>query len=244
MNINKDITLIAISDIRLKATIKALKKSNKNLNPIKTILFTSKSVFLKKSESKIIQKIKIGPIKSIKNYSDFVIYELFKFIETSHILIVQWDGYILNKREWNLDFLKYDYIGAPFIPRDIDKNYSIAKNGNFFIIGNGGFSLRSKKLLEAPSKYKLLDDKKFTNFHEDGFFSVLHREFLELKGFSWAPFEIAEKFSIESPISFQDLDNLPFGFHGKKVIYLLIFRDLIRFFRKIKNLKVTFLKSS
>ena len=127
--------------------------------------------------------------------------------------------------------MKYDYVGAPFIPRENDKNYCRDRNGAFYIIGNGGFSLRSRRLLEAPTKFKLKDNIKFTNFNEDGFFSVFHRKFLESKGLIWAPFDIAKKFSIESPLSINELKDLPLGFHGKKMYYLLI---LI----KLKNFKL------
>ena len=59
-------------------------------------------------------------------------------------------------------------------------------------------------LPKAPSKYNLINDENLTNNHEDGFFSILHRSFLESKGFKWAPFLIANEFSLETPISFKD----------------------------------------
>ena len=224
----KDITIVAISDIKLKQTLNSLVVSSFQLNPAKTILFTSKSLYLDKKQSMSIDKVKIKPIKSLRDYSDFIIYSLYKYIETSHILIVQWDGYIINTKKWDSDFLKYDYIGAPFIPRENEESYSKDSKGRFFSVGNGGFSLRSKSLLEAPTKYNLIDDVLFTNSHEDGFFSILHRKFLESKGFKWAPFLIANKFSIESPLSFKDFRDLPFGFHGKKFYYFLKIKYLIK----------------
>ena len=59
------------------------------------------------------------------------------------------------------------------------------QNNNFYSVGNGGFTIRSRSLLEAPSKFSLEDNFENTNFHEDGFFSVYHRKFLESKG--WTP---------------------------------------------------------
>ena len=44
-----------------------------------------------------------------------------------------------------------------------------------------GFSLRSKKLLEAPTKFKLSDNKGSTNSHEDGFFVFCMSNFLNPK---------------------------------------------------------------
>ena len=149
---------------------------------------------------------------------------------------VQWDGYICNIKKWDPNFLKYDYVGAPFIPRELDAEYARDKSGAFYVIGNGGFSLRSKKLLEAPSKYGLKDNKKFTNYHEDGFFSILHRSFLSSKGFIWAPYKIAKQFSIESPLSFNEIDDLPFGFHGRKMIYILKFTNIKKQISRILKL--------
>lgn len=234
--LNKNFSLVAISDIKIKETIQALTKSHKLSKPTKTILFTSKSVTLKRNESKIINIIQINEIKSLKDYSHFIIYSLHKYIDSTHVLIVQWDGYVINGQKWNKSFLNYDYIGAPFIPRFKDESYSRDKNGGFHAIGNGGFSMRSKRLLEAPTKYKLVDNFSFTNYHEDGFFSVYHRYFFESKGFLWAPFSIANNFSIESPISIKDLKELPFGFHGRKMIFFLKIITAIKNLSKILKL--------
>ena len=233
------LTIVSVSDIKIKRTINALIKSSINLKPSKTILFSSKAITLNKKESGIIDLVRIKKISSIQDYSSFIIYSLYKYIKTSHILIVQWDGFIINPEKWDPNFLKYDYIGAPFIPRENDKNYCRDLNGGFYTIGNGGFSLRSKKLLEAPTKFKLKDNREFTNFNEDGFFSVFHRKFLESKGLIWAPFDIAKKFSIESPLSTNELRDLPLGFHGKKMYYLLIIIKIIRL-KNFKFLKLVF----
>ena len=227
--INNNITLVAASDIKIEETLIALYKSANLLSPYKTIFFSSKIKLLNKKYDFILHK-RIDPLRTLSDYSSFLIFELHKYVETSHVLIVQWDGYILNPKKWSDSFLNYDYIGAPFIPRINDPFYSRDSKGNFYVIGNGGFSLRSKKLLEAPSKFKLVDDLAYTNSNEDGFFCVLHRKFLEGKGFKWAPFQTAQRFSIETPINFRSLINLPFGFHGKKMLLILGVRKLFHVF--------------
>ena len=229
----KEITIVAASDVNINETINALKVSSDILKPYKTILFTSHSYFKSiKNDCILIEKIK--PLRSKSDYSNFLIFELYKYIKTSHVLIVQWDGFIINPKKWQNNFLLYDYIGAPFIPRIKAISYSRDINNDFYVIGNGGFSLRSKKLIEAPSKYNLFDDVNLTNSNEDGFICVLHRKFLESKGFKWAPFNVAKEFSIESPLNISELIDLPFGFHGRK---LLIF---IRVKKLLKNLKDIF----
>lgn len=36
------------------------------------------------------------------------------YIETPHVLVVQYDGFILNPDAWTDEFLEYDYVGAPW----------------------------------------------------------------------------------------------------------------------------------
>ena len=224
-----NITVVAISDIKIEETIKALLVSSKSINAYKSILFSSKNI----RQKNCINHIKINPIKNLQDYSEFIIYELHKYISTSHVLITQWDGFVINESKWSDNFFNYDYIGAPFIPRDNDYSYSRNKKGKFYCIGNGGFSLRTKKLLEAPTLFKLKDDPELTNNHEDGFFSVLHRDFLEDMGFTWAPFNIAKNFSIEAPLDLHDLKELAFGFHGKKIYFFLKIKNI---YFKIRHL--------
>ncbi len=221
---NKSFSVVAVADTKISQTIKALKISCKRISINKVFLITSKNI-KKELLFKELKIINVKPIKSFKEYNHFIIYKLYKYINTTHVILIQWDGFILNKKKWTNKYLDYDYIGAPLLPRENNFEYNRDKKGNFYSIGNGGFSLRSLKLLKAASKYKLEDNHKITNFHEDGFYCVLHREFLQKQGFKWAPFKIATNFSIESPLSFVDIFDIPFGFHGKKM--LLIYKILL-----------------
>ena len=77
-------------------------------------------------------------------------------------------------------------------------------------MGNGGFSLRSKKLLEESSA---LTDPNFNVHPEDVY--TCHpkgvREDLLLKGITYAPIDLGIKFSVEKA-----LYTGQFGFHGRK----------------------------
>ena len=225
----KSLTIVAVADTKITETINSLKISSKKIKYKKVVLLSSKNIN-RSYFFKGLKIIKIEPLKSLKDYNHFIIYKLHKYVTSSHILLVQWDGFIINEKKWEDKFLDYDYIGAPFIPRAKNFNYSRDKFGNFYSIGNGGFSLRSLNLLRAASKYKLRDDKSSTHNHEDGFFSVYHRKFLESKGLKWAPFSLAKKFAIETPLSFKDFFDLPFGFHGKKLLKIHPKILFIRFF--------------
>jgi hypothetical protein len=160
---------------------------------------------------------KINPVNSTEKYSSFIINELYKYVDTAYVLIVQYDGFILNPKAWTNEFLKYDYIGAPWLVADwsVDKyNFPIELLGKY-VVGNGGFSLRSKKLLSLTAK--LSKQKKLKKYHpEDAAISVYYREFLEKQGIKFAPVSLAKQFSFEG----ESLDNYAWnsqlGFHGLK----------------------------
>jgi Protein of unknown function (DUF5672) len=145
--------------------------------------------------------VKIDPIDSTIAYSDFCIKELWKYIDTDYALIFQHDGFILNPDAWTNEFLEYDYIGAPWY---------YLKNIH---VGNGGFCLRSKKLMKLVGENYI---KIGGNFHpEDMWICNKAKPFLESKGIKFAPREIANKFSKEGDER-GIFWNGEFGFHGLK----------------------------
>lgn len=156
------------------------------------------------------QSIIHPPLKSKQEYSQFIMHEVYKYVDTSHMLIVQHDGYVKNWKAWDKTWLQYDYIGAPW-PFHKDR----------FNVGNGGFSLRSKRLMELCSILELQNDKWITEYNEDHNICRIHRPYLESQGMKFAPTEVAERFSVEGwglPPQ-QRKYNGQFGFHGKAVIF-------------------------
>lgn len=211
--INLDnITLVSVTSIRIESTIKALEYSCKNINFNKIKLFTNEDI-----KHEFIELVKIPKI-NYEQYSYFIVYELHKFIDTDFVLIIQDDGFIVNYDKWLSEFLEYDYIGAPWpLPND---NFSYRDiNNNIIRVGNGGFSLRSKKLLELPSKLNLEWKEYFGNYNEDGFFACHNRHIFENLGCKFANIDIAKYFSHETNIA--EINNIiPFGFHGKHKEYI------------------------
>lgn len=124
---------------------------------------------------------------------NYAFYEIPKLIKTDHVLFVQYDGYILDGNYWSRDFLKYDYIGAKW-PWHPDRR-----------VGNGGFCLRSKKLLTLLSSCPAPKDHP----EDDHICRILHDD-LKRKGIVFAPEEIADLFSYERGLP----DQPTFGFHG------------------------------
>jgi hypothetical protein len=140
-----------------------------------------------------IEYIQAPLIKATKDYSDLLLTGLRQYITGSHVLIIQWDSFILHPELWADEFLQYDYIGAVW-PHHPDTP-----------VGNGGFSLRSVKLLEA------LESPTITKRHPEDFcICVDNKATLENQfGIRFAPTNIAEQFAVERS------DWQPaFGFHG------------------------------
>jgi hypothetical protein len=204
-----NITLVAVTSVNVDRTIRALKHSMKGISFGEVILLTDKEV----SPSGL-KTVKIEPLDYV-GYSHFIVYELHKFINTEFVLIIQDDGFVINPEKWNPEFLKYDYIGAPFpIPSPNDNISYRDPFGNLIRVGNGGFSLRSKKLLELPTKLNLEWKPYFGYYNEDGFFAVHNRHLLEENDCKFAPVDIASEFSIEHNTE-ETLGKTSFGFHGK-----------------------------
>lgn len=189
-----DITLVCIDCLNYNQAINAVKKSIEKIKFGRVLFFSDKIQDL----SDNIEFIQIEKIKSKQEYSEFVFKKLVDYITTSHFLIIQYDGYILNPDKFNHEMLHYDYIGAPWW-YDSDN------------VGNGGFSLRSKRLHEN------LQVLNFPISHpEDNSICRTYREPLEKLGIRFAPEHIAKDFSFEPNTKYK-IDNYKydtFGFHG------------------------------
>lgn len=150
-----------------------------------------------------IRIVELDSINSIEAYSRFLLKGMGPYLRTSHMLIVQWDGYVLDPGMWRDAFLDVDYIGAVW------PQYDDAHR-----VGNGGFSLRSRKLLEA-----LTSDEIVPQHPEDACIARTYRSLLEESwGIRFADEALAHQFAFErdrqTPSSF--------GFHGLSNMALLL----------------------
>ena len=208
--INLDnVTLISMTSVDINNTVKALEYSCKDISFACVKLVTD----FRGDISTNINICSIDRMNNIDDYSYNMVYKLHEYIDTDFALIIQSDGYVINPNKWISDFLEYDYIGAPWgIPID---NFSMRDPfGNIIRVGNGGFSLRSKKLLSLPSRLNLEWKSYYGYYNEDGFFTCHNRHLFEKEGCKFAPIEIASLFSQESEIP-ENQGIIPFGFHGK-----------------------------
>ncbi|MBK6470452.1 MAG: hypothetical protein IPF94_06870 [Betaproteobacteria bacterium] len=142
-----------------------------------------------------IEVVDIGPIRSGADYSHFVLRQLPGHIQTSHVLVTQWDGFVIAPAAWTVEFLQFDYLGAVWADQPAGRS-----------VGNGGFSLRSQRLLRAGL------DARITQEHpEDLMLCRDYRELLECEhGVRFAPPALARRFAFEN----ETPAGPTFGFHG------------------------------
>lgn len=185
-----NVTLVAIDCKEPGAAAGALIISLDQISPKEALLMTDVSVSIPG-----VRTVRISPLKSKREYSRFVMKELYKHITTDYVLIVQADGYVLSGESWEKAFLEYDYIGASWI-------YDSERT-----VGNGGFSLRSKKLMTILGNDDFID----VLHPEDQSICILYKFYLEEQyGIRFAPEELADRFAFETKTP----ATKTFGFHG------------------------------
>ena len=136
-------------------------------------------------------------LESREAYSAFVLKGLLAHVQTSHALLVQWDGFVVGPEVWDPGFLAFDYIGArwPWQAAGTD-------------VGNGGFSLRSRRLLEVLAGGRFMP---VPGVPEDELICRVWRPVLEREhGIRFAPGVVADRFSYERVQG----GGPTFGFHG------------------------------
>ena len=148
----------------------------------------------------------IRPINSLREYSDIIINLLPYIVEEDHFFVVQWDGFVTRPELWANEFFDYDYIGAPWggihIPEGGDPGIDDG--------GNGGFSFRSRKLLNAAKQIPVLLSAHTWQAHaEDVVLCRHYRAELRALGINFAPRDVGERFSSEGATAGDHL-----GFHG------------------------------
>ncbi len=185
------VTLCAATSVNVAATIRALGFSLDRIDFADCLLFTHAPV---RPDDPRIRVVPIARLGSAAAYSHFMLRHLPNHVASSHCLIVQWDGHVLDAGRWEPAFLDYDYIGASWPQFDDGLD-----------VGNGGFSLRSKRLLQACQ----LPD--FAMSHpEDVAIARTYRPWLEQQGLRFANRAMANRFSSERAGD----PAASFGYHG------------------------------
>lgn len=185
------VTLCAATSVNVKATVRALEASLAQVDFAACKLFTDARI---KPENSAIAIVPIPRLTSSAAYSEFLLSQMVDHVDTSHCLVTQWDGHVLDAGRWRPEFLDHDYIGASWPQFDDGHD-----------VGNGGFSLRSRRLMEACRH------PEFEALHpEDIAIGRTNRDWLEGRGMRFAPHQLADLFAAERTGNLQN----SFGYHG------------------------------
>jgi hypothetical protein len=205
-----NVTLLSINGRDPEKSIAAIRESRRQIDFAKSLLITNRKI-----EAPDIEVQTDPELNSLLDYNRICLLELYDRIETEFCLIVQPDGFVVHPRLWSPFFLEYDYIGAPW--NHLRSMELIQLSGHqpgdlpSPLIGNGGFSLRSRKLLKTVASMNPNPNLQ----PEDYQISVMLRVALEDEGIRFAPLRLAQQFSLESHVDqFSVLGN-HFGFHGR-----------------------------
>ena len=130
-----------------------------------------------------------------------------EYCDRGYVLFCEWDAGVLNPLAWNPEFLKYDFIGAPWV-RHNDPGWPACDETNN--VGNFGFSLRSKRFCETIAQAVANHKGDPAMLSSDRWACRTMRPYLESRGVKFAPWEVAMRFSCENAIY-----SGQFGFHGR-----------------------------
>lgn len=139
-------------------------------------------------------------------YSVFVMHSLYAFIETDYCLMVQDDGWVLNGSNFKPEYYEYDYIGgachAAMVGNQLLLQGTWHNKFPRVIVQNGGFSLRSKRFLEAPNKLGIVHNhaQDIHLWNEDVQLSCIKRHLFAEHGIKYASEKTIRDFSLENVI--------------------------------------------
>jgi len=158
----------------------ALERTLERIQPAALLIFTSEPEAWSPNLGGEI--IRIPRCYSAKQAMQIFWYRVPLYVKTSHMMHVEWDGWVLDETAWSADFLNYDYIGAPW-PWHRDD----------YKVGNG-LGLRSQALMSFLSNHK---SEYPLPQYEDHTLCREYRPRLEKEGFLWPSVETATRFSWE-----------------------------------------------
>ncbi|MDO4284074.1 MAG: DUF5672 family protein [Eubacteriales bacterium] len=198
----QEVTMVAAASVKIEETVKALRYSMRGLSFGEVLFFSHRKPNDLPRQVKYVQ---ISEMCSIDDYNRTMLFEVYKYIRTPFVLVIQWDGFVVHPEQWRQDFLQYDYIGALW-PAEL--NYR-DRYGQLCRVGNGGISLRSRQLMALPDQEKL---PWHAGENEDIYLCCLYRHVLEKYGMRYAPLEVACRFAHERTVP-ENKGVVPFAFH-------------------------------
>jgi hypothetical protein len=191
----KNLTIVAVDTAYSALTRKAIEQAIQVTGSENILVFSNEDIM---PGSKW---VKIEPIDQVE-YSRIIFKDLAGYIETDHFMCIQYDGMPIDGSCWSDNYLNYDFIGAAWPWGASNRR-----------VGNGGFSVRSRRLAELCADPKLVFNPPGhgdNNYMEDLHICVMYADYLESQGIKYAPVSLANNFSAEIPGGRFNT----YGFHG------------------------------
>ncbi|MEO7762152.1 MAG: hypothetical protein ABIS68_09615, partial [Casimicrobiaceae bacterium] len=126
------VTLICIDCQRHALALAAIEQSMLRCRFAEVVWFTD--------QAPVIDELRVVPIEPLTTAAQrfrFVAQRVAEHVATSHVLLIQWDAFVVNPSAWRDDFLDYDYIA----PR--------ASSAARLPSGDEGIALMSTRILRA-----------------------------------------------------------------------------------------------
>jgi hypothetical protein len=190
-----DVTLVLVETRQHELAQLALEDCERSCEFGDVVVFTDRPSQFMRSDRRVVT-VPDWPNKM--GWSRCFWYDVPLHMRTSHALCIQWDSWVADPSMWTDEFLTYDYIGAPWWYKD------------GLNVGNGGFCLRSTKLMRYIRKHRA-QFPCITDLDDD-LYCRQYRPTLQEAGFEWAPEDLAIKFSFECVQSAER--HAHFGFHA------------------------------
>jgi hypothetical protein len=181
-----DVTVVALDCVAHALTRAALDDTLEQITPHDVMVWSDKNIVANG------QRFDCS-LTSMREVEECLWYCVPHRVRTSHFLVVQWDGWVVNKDKWNPSWLNCDYIGAPWWYKTLN-------------VGNGGFSLRSTALAKFVANHR---DEFPLASPEDQTLCRRYRTRLTKEKFYWASEYEASRFAFERGGPWDT-----FGFHG------------------------------
>lgn len=190
---HNEITVVAMDFKNHELTRRAVELTLQRIQPKELLIISDKQFYPEGTF------IKAAAPATFVDYAWMMMKWIGPLIDTGHALYIQYDGMPWDPDQWDDDFLNYDYIGAVWPWEPEGQN-----------VGNGGFSLRSKRFLDACRDSAIYMDEKRAQA-EDASLCIDHRPYLEnIHNIKFAPTEVAHRFSYEVERKGQS-----WGWHGQ-----------------------------
>lgn len=220
------ISISAIDTLNYAGSVRAIKATIACVPNVKRVYWLSDVPFPETLNVPVewIRIKRFNPSKHIYNhwYSHACLRIMPAVVDTTHNIIVHPDGFAVNADAWTDEFLTCDYIGAPWLWWPDGEN-----------VGNGGFTLRSRKLYDALLDWEpsymtedwTIDERFYTTdrsghvtYCEDNLLAGPYRAHLEpTYNLKWADLDLAHRFAIEGSESYSNpWFKKSLGFHGKE----------------------------